>query len=93
MIPRESVERLLERYQEGQITKRGLVLELLSQSGSRRLSGALEQLPSDILKELKNFVESYRPGINIFRGPIPEAQTVRFVRLWLSRKKEAVLTK
>ena len=67
-------EQVLSRYQEGRITSHGLVLDILSQSGKRRLSKILEILPANILRELKEFVESYSTDSMVFRGPRPKAR-------------------
>ncbi len=72
----------LRRYEEGRITAKGLILVVLSLTGKRRLSRILEALPADILKQLKDFVDNYRPGIEVFRGPRPKMQAVRFVIEW-----------
>jgi hypothetical protein len=75
-------EQLLRHYQEGRITPHGLILTVLSHTGKRRLTKMLDVMPEDVLRLLKDFVDNYRPGIKVFRGPHPKALAVRFVREW-----------
>jgi hypothetical protein len=79
-----TAEQLLRWYEEGRITVNGLILNVLSSSVKRRLTTILEALPADILVQLKDFVDSYRPGMRVFHGPRPKVTAVRFVREWFN---------
>ena|SRR5947209_12900154 len=85
-------KQLLRRYREGRITATGLILDVLSLPGKQRLTKVLEALPLDILEQLKDFVENYKPGVEVFRGPRPKMETVRFVREWLDSADRTIQT-
>ena len=77
-----TAQQLLQRYKEGRITATGLILDVLSLPGKQRLTKILEALPLDILEQLKDFVEDYKPEREVFRGLHPKTETVRFVTEW-----------
>ncbi len=82
-IPQMATDRqLVRRYEQGRITATGLILGVLSLPGKRRLTKMLETLPADVLEQLKDFVENYKPEMRIFHGPRPNLQAVRWVREW-----------
>jgi len=85
-----TAKQLLRWYEEGRITAKGLILNVLSFSAKRRLTATLEVLPGDILGQMKDFVDSYRPGMRVFNGPRPKAAAVRFVREWFDSPDRAI---
>jgi hypothetical protein len=93
MSPQMATPRqLVRRYEEGRITSTGLILDVLNLAGKQRLTKMLEALPVDILEQLRDFVENYKPGREVFRGPRPKIQTVRFVREWFDCAERTVQT-
>jgi hypothetical protein len=77
-----AAQQLLQRYQDGRFTTTGLILAVLSLTNKRVLMETLEILPRNVLRELKAFVDDYRPRMKIFRGPRPRGANVRLVREW-----------
>jgi hypothetical protein len=87
-----TVEKLLRQYEEGRITAISVLLTVLTITNQQRLREILEALPAEILGKLKEFVETYEPGRQVFNAPRPKPRAVRFVRDWFAGASRTVLT-
>jgi hypothetical protein len=77
-----TADQLLEHYEQGRLTAQGLILTMLSMSSKQRLTRMLGILPAELLKQLKDFVAHYDAETQVFRGPRPRIEAIRFVRQW-----------
>ena len=75
-----SCKKVWDHYEEGRITRTGFVIDFLNAADQDDLREALEVLPPDLLKELRDFVASYRPDMVIFRGAPPKPAAVKMAR-------------
>jgi hypothetical protein len=81
----ESYRKLLADYAEGRLTQTGFVVELLNTLAHDDLKQSLENLPSEHIERVRDFVENYRPDVRVFRGPRPSPSAVKIARELLTR--------
>ena len=77
---RPSCKKILDYYEEGRITRTGAVLRLLDLSDQEEMREAIEALPPEVLEELRDFLESYRPDMLIIRGRPPKPSAVKMAK-------------
>jgi hypothetical protein len=77
---REAHRKILRYYEEGRITPRGFILDLLNDANRDDLKEMLDVIPPDLLNKLRDFVVSYRPDIKVFRGPPPDPRVVKVAK-------------
>lgn len=81
--------KILDHYEEGQITATSAILGLLDISDQEEMREAIEALPPDLLKRLRDFVESYWPEMRVFPGPPPKPSAVRMAKELLAKSVES----
>ncbi len=69
-----------DHYEEGRITATGFIIDFLNAADPEDLREALDVLPADLLKELREFVRDYRPDMRVFRGAPPSPEAVAMAR-------------
>ena len=77
--------KILDHYQEGRLTATSAILRLLDISDQEEMREAIEALPPDLLKRLRDFVESYWPEMRVFPGPPPDPAAVRMAKELLAK--------
>jgi hypothetical protein len=82
-------QKALEQYDDGRTTADGLILAITSSSSKRAVAEALAVLPPEVMTQMQEFVQYYRPRMIIIRGPRPKGATVRFVKDWLVKSKKS----
>jgi hypothetical protein len=83
---KEHVRRILDEYEEGRITATGFILDLFNEVKHADLREALESLPVDLVEQVREFVENYRPEMKVFRGPPPDPIAVEIAKELLAGK-------
>ena len=86
---RPSCKKILDYYEEGQITRTGAVLRLLDLPNQEEMREAIEVLPPEVLEELRDFLENYRPDMLVFPGPPPKPSAVRMAKELLAKSVES----
>jgi hypothetical protein len=76
---------IMDEYESGRITSTGFIIDLLSTVNRDDLKEVLEALPSDLVEQVRDFVESYRPDMRVFRGPPPDPSAVIMAKELLSK--------
>ena len=79
-----TLEQAIAHFQTGRLTATGLMLETLQPVSARNVDSILDSLPSDVVEALIRFVQGYHPGVRVFNGPKPSAESVRIVKGWLA---------
>jgi hypothetical protein len=77
---RPTCKKILDYYEEGRITRTGAILRLLDLIEPEEMREAIEVLPPDLLDELRDFIETYRPEMRVFPGPPPDPNAVRMAK-------------
>ncbi len=81
-----TLEQAIAHFQTGRLTATGLMLETLQLVSARNVDSILDSLPSDVVEALIRFVQGYHPGVRVFNGPKPSAESVRIVKGWLAAR-------
>ena len=81
-------ERLIDRYDRGYSTASELMLSILTLTDTDEVKKAIGIVPKPVLNKLKQFVGYYTDDTQVFNGPPPNKNTVRFVRELLARPKK-----
>ena len=76
---------LLDDYAAGRITPTGFVVDLLNTVNHDDLQEALEMLPADLVGPVRDFVESYRPDMRVYRGSPPDPSAVKIAKELLTK--------
>ena len=77
---KENLKSMLDLYEEGRITSTGFILDLFNKVNHVDLKDVLESLPVDLIEQVREFVENYRPEMKVFRGPPPDPIAVSLAR-------------
>src|SRR5262249_7853837 len=85
---RPSCKKILDYYEEGRITRTGAVLRLLDLTDQEEMREVIELLPPEVLEELRDFLENYRPDMLVFPGPPPKPAAVRMAKEVLAKSVE-----
>jgi hypothetical protein len=78
-------KKLLTDYQVGRITSTGFIIDLLNTANRDDLTEILDVIPLDLLNKLRDFVETYRSDMRVFRGPAPVPSAVSMAKELLAR--------
>ncbi len=73
-------KKVWDHYEEGRITPTGFIIGFLNAADEDDLREALEVLPPDLLGRLRDFVQTWRPDMRVFRGPPPDSAAVKMAR-------------
>jgi hypothetical protein len=81
-----TVEQLVQLYEQGCITSHFLLIETLMSVDSEYADVIMSILPPDIVSEVKEFVDQYRPGEMVSSNDrIPSWDSIQVVKEWLAR--------
>jgi hypothetical protein len=83
---KENLKSMLDLYEEGRITSTGFILDLFNKVNHVDLKDVLESLSVDLIEQVREFVENYRPEMKVFRGPPPDPIAVSLARELLAAK-------
>jgi len=73
-------QKLLNDHKAGRITSTGFIVELLNTADSDDLTEILDVIPLDLLHKLRDFVDTYRPEMRVFRGSIPLPSSISMAK-------------
>ena len=79
-----TLHRALTRYELGQLTSTGLMLETLQLVSDQNVDSVLSSLPVEVLEVFKIFVEGHHSGVRVFNGPKPSEESLRTVTGWFA---------
>ena len=87
---KKSYMQILKEYEEGRTTAAGFSLDLLTLLTQDELRDALELLPAEHVEVVRDFIETYRPQMRVFRGSLPASSMVKFAQEVLTKTVKSI---
>lgn len=73
----------IQRYEAGEVTRKEFTYDFIHRLDESNAAAALGQLPDDLRAAVAEFVERYRPTIQVIHGILPSPEQIDRVRGWL----------